>query len=194
VGLGCGARASKEGETANYCCIKPPSAPQPSPPQQTQRSTMAQAGDSDLKVIARLNDNESSFNALTPGAAAAQMPRLQAPMVRGWGVGWGVGGLGVGWGCQADCVQIGGWCFSGFGLASTPPTYLRSIAALAGLPTYLATLPPPTYNTPHTHPPPPHPLTNTIKGPARPRGPSGGCGGAAARHGAPECPQHGAGR
>ncbi|KAF8060549.1 BRO1 [Scenedesmus sp. PABB004] len=45
------------------------------------RSTMAQAGESDGKVIQRLNANEAAFAALTPDAAAAQLPRLQAPMV-----------------------------------------------------------------------------------------------------------------
>jgi hypothetical protein len=45
------------------------------------RTTMAQAGGSDLTVVARLNDSEAAFNSLGPEAAAAQMPRLQAPMV-----------------------------------------------------------------------------------------------------------------
>jgi hypothetical protein len=50
---------------------------------QTPRSTLVQAGDSDSRVIARLNENEGAFAALTPEAAAAQMPRLSAPLVRG---------------------------------------------------------------------------------------------------------------
>jgi hypothetical protein len=41
------------------------------------RSTMAQAGESDGKVIQRLRDNEAAFAALTPDAAANQLPRLQ---------------------------------------------------------------------------------------------------------------------
>jgi hypothetical protein len=41
------------------------------------RSTMAQAMESDAKVIQRLNDNEASFARLTPDAVAAQLPRLQ---------------------------------------------------------------------------------------------------------------------
>jgi hypothetical protein len=41
------------------------------------RSTMAQAGDSDAKVIARLNEKEAAFSALTPDAVASQLPRLQ---------------------------------------------------------------------------------------------------------------------
>lgn len=41
------------------------------------RSTMAQAGESDAKVIQRMNDNEGAFAALTPDAAASQLPRLQ---------------------------------------------------------------------------------------------------------------------
>eukprot|EP00878_Enallax_costatus_P005711 GHUV01005989.1.p1 GENE.GHUV01005989.1~~GHUV01005989.1.p1 ORF type:complete len:726 (+),score=266.47 GHUV01005989.1:1137-3314(+) len=45
------------------------------------RSTMAQAGESDAKVIQRLNDNEAAFAALTPDAAASQLPRLQAPLL-----------------------------------------------------------------------------------------------------------------
>ena len=48
---------------------------------QSYRSTLAQAGESDAKVIARLNENESAFAALTPAAAAAQLPRLSAPLV-----------------------------------------------------------------------------------------------------------------
>lgn len=38
---------------------------------------MAQAGESDGKVIQRLRDNEAAFAALTPDAAAGQLPRLQ---------------------------------------------------------------------------------------------------------------------
>ncbi|WIA35320.1 hypothetical protein OEZ86_003775 [Tetradesmus obliquus] len=45
------------------------------------RSTMAQAGESDGKVIQRLRDHEALFAALTPDAAANQLPRLQAPLV-----------------------------------------------------------------------------------------------------------------
>eukprot|EP00775_Hariotina_reticulata_P008073 gene8073-8268_t len=45
------------------------------------RSTMSQAGDSDAKVIARLNDKEAAFAALTPDTVASQLPRLQAPLV-----------------------------------------------------------------------------------------------------------------
>lgn len=45
------------------------------------RATMAQAGDSDGKVIERLNDNEGAFARLTPDAVASQLPRLQAPLV-----------------------------------------------------------------------------------------------------------------
>jgi hypothetical protein len=41
------------------------------------RSTMAQAGESDGKVIQRLRDHEAAFAALTPDAAANQLPRLQ---------------------------------------------------------------------------------------------------------------------
>lgn len=41
------------------------------------RSTMAQAGESDGKVIQRLNDNEGQFARLTPDAVASQLPRLQ---------------------------------------------------------------------------------------------------------------------
>jgi hypothetical protein len=43
---------------------------------------MAQAGESDGKVIQRLNDNEGAFARLTPDAVASQLPRLQ---VWGWG-------------------------------------------------------------------------------------------------------------
>lgn len=42
---------------------------------------MAQAGESDGKVIQRLNDNEGAFARLTPDAVASQLPRLQAPLV-----------------------------------------------------------------------------------------------------------------
>ncbi|GBF94332.1 hypothetical protein Rsub_06954 [Raphidocelis subcapitata] len=45
------------------------------------RSTMGAAGESDAKLIARLGEHEPAFAALTPEAAAASMPRLQAPMV-----------------------------------------------------------------------------------------------------------------
>ncbi|GBF91561.1 hypothetical protein Rsub_04301 [Raphidocelis subcapitata] len=45
------------------------------------RSTLVQAGESDARVIARLNENEGAFAALTPEAAASQMPRLSAPLV-----------------------------------------------------------------------------------------------------------------
>lgn len=38
---------------------------------------MAQAGESDGKVIQRLNDNEGAFARLTPDAVASQLPRLQ---------------------------------------------------------------------------------------------------------------------
>jgi hypothetical protein len=38
---------------------------------------MAQAGESDGKVIQRLRDHETAFAALTPDAAANQLPRLQ---------------------------------------------------------------------------------------------------------------------
>lgn len=38
---------------------------------------MAQAGESDGKVIQRLRDHEALFAALTPDAAANQLPRLQ---------------------------------------------------------------------------------------------------------------------
>jgi hypothetical protein len=38
---------------------------------------MAQAGESDGKVIQRLRDHEAAFAALTPDAAANQLPRLQ---------------------------------------------------------------------------------------------------------------------
>lgn len=41
------------------------------------RSTMAQAGESDGKVIQRLNENEGQFARLTPDAVASQLPRLQ---------------------------------------------------------------------------------------------------------------------
>jgi hypothetical protein len=41
------------------------------------RSTMSQAGESDGKVIQRLNDNEGAFARLTPDAVASQLPRLQ---------------------------------------------------------------------------------------------------------------------
>ncbi len=40
-----------------------------------------QAADSDQKVITKLMDSDAAFSALTPEAAAAQMPRLQAPLV-----------------------------------------------------------------------------------------------------------------
>lgn len=40
-----------------------------------------QAGESDAKVMKRLADSEAAFNALTPQAAASQMPRLSAPLV-----------------------------------------------------------------------------------------------------------------
>jgi hypothetical protein len=59
------------------------------------RTTMAQAGDSDGKVIQRLNDNESAFAALTPDAAAAQMPRLSAPLVGAGARAGGVSAQGV---------------------------------------------------------------------------------------------------
>lgn len=42
---------------------------------------MSQAGDSDGKVIQRLNDNEGAFARLTPDAVASQLPRLQVGMV-----------------------------------------------------------------------------------------------------------------
>ncbi|KAI8477285.1 MAG: programmed cell death protein 6 interacting protein X [Monoraphidium minutum] len=45
------------------------------------RSTLVQAGESDGKVIQRLTDSEAAFAALTPEAAAAKMPRLQAPLM-----------------------------------------------------------------------------------------------------------------
>eukprot|EP00879_Flechtneria_rotunda_P013649 GHRR01014259.1.p1 GENE.GHRR01014259.1~~GHRR01014259.1.p1 ORF type:complete len:727 (+),score=319.48 GHRR01014259.1:344-2524(+) len=45
------------------------------------RSTMSQAAESDSKVIQRMNENEAAFAALTPDAAASQLPRLQAPLV-----------------------------------------------------------------------------------------------------------------
>jgi hypothetical protein len=45
------------------------------------RSTLAQAADSDQKVIQKLMDNDAAFAALLPENAAAQMPRLQAPLV-----------------------------------------------------------------------------------------------------------------
>jgi len=38
---------------------------------------MAQAGESDGKVIQRLNENEGAFARLTPDAVASQLPRLQ---------------------------------------------------------------------------------------------------------------------
>lgn len=38
---------------------------------------MVQAGESDAKVVQRLNDNEAAFAALTPDAVAGQLPRLQ---------------------------------------------------------------------------------------------------------------------
>jgi hypothetical protein len=38
---------------------------------------MAQAGESDGKVIQRLRDHEAAFAALSPDAAANQLPRLQ---------------------------------------------------------------------------------------------------------------------
>jgi hypothetical protein len=41
---------------------------------------MAQAGESDGKVIQRLRDHETAFAALTPDAAANQLPRLQVHM------------------------------------------------------------------------------------------------------------------
>jgi hypothetical protein len=40
-----------------------------------------QAADSDQKVISKLMENDTTFMALTPEAAASQMPRLQAPLV-----------------------------------------------------------------------------------------------------------------
>jgi hypothetical protein len=42
---------------------------------------MGAAGESDAKLIARLSEHEAAFAALAPEAAAAAMPRLQAPMV-----------------------------------------------------------------------------------------------------------------
>lgn len=42
---------------------------------------MAQAGESDGKVIQRLNDSESAFAALNPDSAASQLPRLQVSYV-----------------------------------------------------------------------------------------------------------------
>lgn len=42
---------------------------------------MAQAGESDAKVIQRLNDNEGAFARLTPDAVASQLPRLQVRCV-----------------------------------------------------------------------------------------------------------------
>lgn len=45
------------------------------------RSTLAQAADSDQKVIQKLMDNDAAFAALLPENAAVQMPRLQAPLV-----------------------------------------------------------------------------------------------------------------
>eukprot|EP00198_Chlamydomonas_reinhardtii_P012800 XP_001702137.1 programmed cell death protein 6-interacting protein [Chlamydomonas reinhardtii] len=48
---------------------------------QQYRTAMQKAGDSDQGVLKRLADNEAAFAALGVEAAAAQMPRLQAPMV-----------------------------------------------------------------------------------------------------------------
>jgi hypothetical protein len=48
------------------------------------RATMAQAGDSDGKVIERLNDNEGAFARLTPDAVASQLPRLQVGAAAIW--------------------------------------------------------------------------------------------------------------
>jgi hypothetical protein len=57
------------------------SPPLPRPLNTHRRLTLVQAGESDAKVIRRLQDNEAAFHALTPEAAAAQMPRLSAPLV-----------------------------------------------------------------------------------------------------------------
>ncbi|EFJ43641.1 programmed cell death protein 6 interacting protein X [Volvox carteri f. nagariensis] len=45
------------------------------------RSAMQKAGDSDQGVLRRLTEHETSFASLNVEAAAAQMPRLQAPLV-----------------------------------------------------------------------------------------------------------------
>ena len=60
-------------------CMPPPLPPLPPTHTHTLfvRSTMSQAGDSDGKVIQRLNDNEGAFARLTPDAVATQLPRLQ---------------------------------------------------------------------------------------------------------------------
>ena len=43
------------------------------------RSTLAAAGESDARVIARLDEQRPALDALTPEASAAAMPRLRAP-------------------------------------------------------------------------------------------------------------------
>ncbi|KAG2435427.1 hypothetical protein HYH02_011927 [Chlamydomonas schloesseri] len=48
---------------------------------QQYRTAMQKAGDSDQGVLKRLADNEPAYAALSVESAAAQMPRLQAPMV-----------------------------------------------------------------------------------------------------------------
>ena len=50
----------------------------------TVRTTLQQAGESDQVVMNRLKDQEASFSDLNIDSALAKMPRLQAPMVRGW--------------------------------------------------------------------------------------------------------------